>query len=102
MGDSQPLVREVTILNAEGFHTRPVMRFVDEAQRYQCDIRVTSADNPDEVVNGKSAMELMLLGATQGTKLRIHAEGADASQALDGLQKLVQNRFGIQQSPPKP
>lgn len=91
----EPVVREVTIVNPEGFHTRPIMKFVDLAQRFVSEIRVTSLKNEQEVVNGKSAMELMLLGATSGTTLRLQAIGADAESAVDALVALVSNRFEI-------
>lgn len=97
MDDSlEPVVREVIILNREGFHSRPVMRFVDVAQRFDSDIRVTSLKNEDETVDGKSAMELMVLGATKGTTLRIAATGIDAVRAVEALVELVRNRFGTE------
>lgn len=79
----------------QGFHTRPVMKFVDLAQRYASDISVVSLSKSDEVVNGKSAMELMLLGATQGTRLRIEASGPDADEAVESLAALVRNHFEL-------
>ena len=92
---SESCVREVTISHPEGLHTRPVMKFVDLAQRFRSEIRVTSSRNEHEVVDGKSAMELMLLGATAGTRLRIHAQGPDARSAVDALVQLVDNRFDM-------
>lgn len=72
------------------------MRFVDVAQRFDSDIRVTSLKNEDETVDGKSAMELMVLGATKGTTLRIAATGIDAVRAVEALVELVRNRFGTE------
>lgn len=96
MADPVPQVtRDVTISHKEGLHTRPVMRFVDLAQRFASTVRVASLANESEVVDGKSAMELMLLGATCGTQLRIVAVGADASDAVDALVQLVEDHFEI-------
>lgn len=91
---SEKVVREVTIQNKEGLHTRPVMKFVDMAQTFQSDISVRSVAN-DQVVNGKSAMELMLLCATHGTVLEVSATGSDAANAADALAKLVQAEFQL-------
>ncbi len=91
----EPVVRVVTMIHKEGFHTRPVMKFVDLAQRFVSEIRVVSLKNRRQVVNGKSAMELMLLGATHGTRLRIEATGPDAGEAADALVTLVANRFDL-------
>lgn len=90
-----PVVREVKISHKEGFHTRPVMKFVDLAQSFSSIIRVHTTVNTREVVNGKSAMDLMLLGATCGTTLRIEATGPDALQAVQALVTLIQDRFGL-------
>ncbi len=96
MGESQrQVVRDVTISNREGFHSRPVMKFVDVAQRFTADIQVVSLAKADETVDGKSAMELMLLGAVKGTRLRITALGSDAEQAADALVALVTDHFDI-------
>ena len=92
---SQHAVRDVTISNREGLHARPVMRFVDVAQRFVSDVQVVSLKKEDESVDGKSAMELMLLGAVKGTRLRITARGSDAEAAADALVALVNDHFDI-------
>lgn len=86
---------EVTVTHRQGFHTRPVMKFVDLAQRFASDVTVVSLSKADEVVNGKSAMELMLLAAAQGTRLRIEASGPDADEAVKSLTALVRNHFEL-------
>lgn len=83
--------RQVTIQNKLGLHARPAMQFVDVANTFQCGIKVWKAD---QVVDGKSIMQMMMLAATAGTPLKIVAEGDDASQALDALEKLINGRFG--------
>ena len=88
---------EVTILNKEGFHSRPVMEFVKLAQGFVSEIRVASIDRKEKkVVDGKSPMELMLLEATAGTTIRILACGPDAEEAATSLVGLVKNKFGTE------
>lgn len=84
--------REVTIPNPQGLHARPVLRFVELASKYASTIRVHKRDNTS--VDGKSPMEMMLLEATQGTALRIVAEGNDCQEALEELSRLVSDGFG--------
>ena len=72
------------------------MKFVDVAQRFSSAIRVTSANKDEQGVDGKSAMELMTLGATQGTTLRLTVTGDDADEAVEALAELVRNRFGTE------
>jgi phosphocarrier protein HPr len=80
---------EVEIKNAEGLHMRPAMQFVDIANRYDSKISVT---NSKTTVDGKSIMQMSMLAATCGTKLKIRAEGSDAEGAVAALQELVENK----------
>ncbi len=88
---------EVEIKNADGLHMRPAMQFVDVANQYECDITVSNNENE---VDGKSIMQMSMLAATCGTKLKIKAEGVDAQRAIDSLQNLVEEKmFG--EPPPR-
>lgn len=79
---------EVEIRNSDGLHMRPAMLFVDAASRFKCDIKVANAKT---VVDAKSIMQMTMLAATCGTKLKITAEGSDAEEAIEELQRLVEN-----------
>jgi phosphocarrier protein len=83
--------REVEIVNRLGLHARAAARFVSLAARFQSRIRV-SRDSQE--VDGKSILGILLLAATQGTRLRLHAEGPDAEAALEALARFVGERFG--------
>jgi phosphocarrier protein len=39
-------------------------------------------------------MHMMMLAATEGTGLKLEADGEDAVKALDALETLVNSRFG--------
>jgi phosphocarrier protein HPr len=91
MADSPAHVeREVTIVNAQGLHARPVMRFVDIASQFQASVRVAKGATS---VDGKSPMEMMLLEGTPGTRLRLIASGPDAAAAVEALAKLIADKF---------
>jgi phosphocarrier protein HPr len=90
-GDTRELVRrDVRIVNSQGLHARPVMRFVDLANQFQAKILV---QRDDQSVDGKSPMEMMLLEATQGTTLTLIAQGDDAESAVEALAALVESGF---------
>ena len=89
-------VRQAKIPNREGLHLRPVMRFIDLAARFRSAIRVTNITRDEETVDGKSAMQMVLLEATQGSILRIEAMGDDAQEAVDALAALVGAGFGME------
>ena len=87
---------KVNIKNEDGLHMRPAMQFVDVANRFECDITVSNNENS---VDGKSIMQMSMLAATYGTKLKIRAEGADAQKAIDALQKLVEEKHFDEPTP---
>ncbi|MHC4763340.1 MAG: HPr family phosphocarrier protein [Planctomycetota bacterium] len=87
----------VEIKNADGLHMRPAMQFVDVASQFKCDITVSNDENS---VDGKSIMQMSMLAATYGTKLKIRTEGADAQKALEDLRELVEGKM-FDEPPPK-
>ena len=88
----------VEIKNAEGLHMRPAMQFVDVASQFDSDISVSNDEN---TVDGKSIMQMSMLAATCGTKLKIKAEGADAKEAIDALRELVEEKHFDEPTPKK-
>lgn len=88
------VTRAITICNSLGLHARPAMAFVDLANQYQANI-VVHKDGPEATsVDGKSVMQMITLEASEGTPLRIEAEGDDAEAAVEQLAKLVADKFG--------
>jgi len=83
--------REVAIPNKEGLHFRPIMQFVEIAQQYGAGLTVHCQDRQ---ADGRSPMEMLMLVATQGTKVRMVADGADAEELLAALVELVESGFG--------
>lgn len=80
---------ELEIKNAEGLHMRPAMQFVDIANRFDSNITVS---NGETNIDGKSIMQISMLAATCGTKLKVRAEGPDAREAVDALRELVEEK----------
>jgi phosphotransferase system HPr (HPr) family protein len=48
----------------------------------------------NEVINGKSILDLLTLGAGNGTTLTLRASGTDAEAAVEALAKLIEGGFG--------
>ena len=82
----------VTILNKLGLHARPAMMFVETASKFDAAVQVRRSDQ-SEVLDGKSIMQMMMLAATQGTKIEITATGREATDAVQTLIALVESRF---------
>src|SRR5258708_18547918 len=88
--DGSMMKRDFMVANKLGIHARPAAMFVKTANRFSCDIFV---EKEGERVNGKSIMGLMMLAAGPGSKLTVHAEGQDASQALAEIETLIKRKF---------
>jgi phosphocarrier protein HPr len=84
------ITKDFLVSNKLGIHARPAALFVKTANRFTCDIFV---EKDGEKVNGKSIMGLMMLAAGPGSKLTVHAEGQDASQALSEIEILLKRKF---------
>src|SRR3974390_3534388 len=84
------MTKDFMVGNKLGIHARPAAMFVKTANRFNCDIFV---EKDGEKVNGKSIMGLMMLAAGPGSKLTVHAQGQDASQALAELETLIKRKF---------
>ena len=84
------VTKDFLVPNKLGIHARPAAMFVKTANRFTCDIFV---EKDGEKVNGKSIMGLMMLAAGPGSKLTVHAQGQDASQALAEIETLIKSKF---------
>jgi len=87
---SSAMTKDFKVSNKLGIHARPAAMFVKTANRFSCEIFV---EKDGEKVNGKSIMGLMMLAAGPGSKLTVHAQGHDASQALTELETLINRKF---------
>ena len=75
------------------------MSFVDLASRFSSTVSVANKTRGRERVDGKSAMQMMLLEATEGCVLEIRVCGDDAQAAVDSLVALVEAGFNPEAPP---
>ena len=88
---SNSLVKRVVVVpNKQGIHARPAEMFVRRAQQFQSKIEIV---HDDYRIEAKSIMNLLTLGAAQGTQLILEAEGSDAQEAVDALAEVVEKGF---------
>ena len=90
-GENNPkIMREYVIQNRYGIHARPAAMLVKTASKFQADVTL---EKGAVRVSGKSIMGLMTMEASCGAKIRVVAEGVDAEQALDEIERLFKNKF---------
>lgn len=81
--------RTVEIKNETGLHTRPGNEFVTVAKTFDSKIEVENESG--KKVKGTSLLKLLSLGIKKGAKVTVHADGADATEAVEKLTDLLAN-----------
>jgi phosphocarrier protein HPr len=76
--------KDLTVVNKKGLHARPAAIFVSLVEKFE--VMVTLAKG-EEKVNGKSIMGILMLGAVEGTVLKITVEGPRALDAMVEFEK---------------
>jgi phosphotransferase system HPr (HPr) family protein len=87
---TSPVTRVITIQNKQGLHARPAEQFVRLASQFESKIQLV---RDDRRVEARNMIDLLTLGATQGTQLTLEADGPDAQAAVDALANLVETGF---------
>jgi phosphocarrier protein len=83
--------REVEIRNRLGLHARAAARFVHTANRFSSRVTVS---RDGRTMDGKSILGILLLAASQGSRLQLAADGQDEAAAIEALVDLVERGFG--------
>ncbi len=84
------ITRDVVIHNSIGLHARPATFFIQKANGYRSSIWV---EKEDRRVNAKSLLGVLSLGIAQGMTITLIADGSDETDALNGLQALIDTGF---------
>ena len=83
--------QQVTIQNKLGIHTRSAAKLVDTAKKFASHIEIIYRDR---VVDCKSIMGVITLGAQKDNLIDLVITGDDEKEALDAMVKLINNKFG--------
>lgn len=82
--------REIAIQNRLGLHARAAAKFVQMASRFKSAVKIRK--NGEEV-DGKSILGILLLAASQGTRIVIAVDGVDEKDAFAAVEDLIARRF---------
>ncbi len=83
-------VKDVVVQNQVGLHARPATFFIQKANEFKSSIWV---EKEERRVNAKSLLGVLSLGILGGTSIKIIADGADETEAVEALVKLVLSGF---------
>ncbi|MFO1420623.1 MAG: phosphoenolpyruvate--protein phosphotransferase [Candidatus Competibacteraceae bacterium] len=84
-----------TVDYPNGLHARPATRWVETAKRFPCELRIYK---DAEFADAKTLTDLLALGVTSGTTLRLAARGPDAQRALNALHDTVRGLSAVEQA----
>lgn len=82
---------QVTIHHKAGLHARPAALFVQTANKFKSNLRVVKDEYE---ANAKSILAVLGLGASQGTVVKLIADGEDETQAIEAMRSLIESDFG--------
>jgi phosphocarrier protein HPr len=82
--------RETEIVNRLGLHARAAAKLVHMAGRFESQIMVC---RDGEEVDAKSILGVLLLAASQGSRVIVRCDGEDEEDAMQAVTTLIANRF---------
>ena len=82
--------RELTIVNRLGLHARAAAKLVHLAGKFKSRIYLCK---DGEEVDAKSILGILLLAASQHSKIILRCDGSDESDAMGDLSDLIANGF---------
>ncbi len=82
---------KITISNKLGLHARPASLLVKEATRYSSIVKVIKNDKE---YDSKSIIGILSMVAVKGDVITVLAEGPDEKEAVEGLVRLLESKFG--------
>lgn len=85
--------RTVQVRHADGLHVRPAELVAKAAMRFDSDVALI---NGSLRIDAKSILNVITLGAHQGTQLTIEATGDDAEAAVAALAELLESDFAAE------
>ena len=84
------ITKKLTILNKLGLHARAAAKVVSTANQFESTIIITKdGKNAD----ARSIMKLLMLSASQGSSIRVEIDGADQNDAMESIERLINNKF---------
>ncbi|MFP5430271.1 MAG: HPr family phosphocarrier protein [Gammaproteobacteria bacterium] len=81
---------DIDIINKLGLHARAAAKLVSTASQFTSSIRLGKGER---LIDAKSIMALLMLGAGKGTRLHLVVDGADEAAAHAAVVALINNRF---------
>jgi phosphocarrier protein HPr len=88
------MIRQVVqVKDRLGLHARAAAKLVHLASRFASEIHLSREDAVQRI-DSKSILGVLMLAASQGTRLIMSIEGPDETEAGEAIFRLFEDRFG--------
>ena len=84
--------KTIKLNNPDGLHARPAALFVKKANGFQSELEISTGGR---VVDGKSIIGIMSLGAFHGETITLSAMGPDEEEMIKQLSELIGEGFDL-------
>jgi phosphocarrier protein HPr len=85
--------RSVLVSNRLGLHARAAAKLVRLASRFSSEVHLSREDE-NQQIDSKSILGILMLAASEGTRLIISIEGKDEVAAGEAIGRLFETKFG--------
>ncbi len=82
--------KRLEIKNRLGLHARAAALLIQTVSRFSSEVKISK---DGRVVNGRSIIGLLTLGAAKGSRVRVEVKGNDAEESLKSIEELFEKRF---------
>lgn len=83
--------KQLTLINAQGFHMRPASVFATAMSKYNCDVTIKFNGNE---INAKSLLNIIAGCIKCGSEFEIICNGTDEEAALAEAEQLIESGLG--------
>jgi phosphocarrier protein len=84
------VAKKLEIKNKLGLHARAAALLVQTVNKFAAEVTLSK---DGQVTDGRSIMGVLMLAATQGSKIHVEATGEDAERAVRAIEKLISAKF---------
>ncbi len=84
------VTKRLEIKNRLGLHARAAALLVQMVNRFSADVKISK---DGQVVDGRSIIGVLSLGAAKGSKVRVEASGRDAKEVVCAIEELIESKF---------
>ena len=84
--------KQINVTHEAGIHARPASALVSTTSKFASEVTIIK-DN--QIANGKSILNILMLAVECGSKLTIKTEGEDEQELMNAIIQLFDNHFEV-------